>query len=52
MSKPPAIRVSVEISYKLTKVFRIPPQWTPWILFLIGLALTHAVGHLPLHPAA
>jgi len=52
MSKSPAIRVSVEVSYKLTKVFRIPPHWTPWILFLIGLALSRDLGHLPVHPAA
>jgi hypothetical protein len=51
MSKSPAIRVSVEVSYKLTKVFRIPPHWTPWILFLIGLALSRDLGHLPVHPA-
>jgi hypothetical protein len=52
MSKSPAIRVSVEVSCKLTKVFRIPPHWTPWILLLIGLALTRGLGHLPVHPAA
>lgn len=52
MSKPPSIRVSLEVSYKFTKVFRIPPHWTPWILFLICLALTHGLGHLPVHPAA
>ncbi len=52
MSKSPAIRVTVEVSYKLTKVFRIPPHWTPWILFLIALALTHGQGHLPVHPTA
>lgn len=52
MSKPPSIRVSLEASCKFTKVFRIPPHWTPWILFLVCLVLTHGLGHLPVHPAA
>ncbi|HEX7163962.1 MAG TPA: hypothetical protein VF223_22325 [Trebonia sp.] len=51
MSKPPRIRVSIEVSYKLSRVFRIPPHWTPWILLLICLVLTRGLGHLPIHPA-
>jgi hypothetical protein len=50
MSKSPSFRVSLEVSYKFTRVFHIPPRWTPWILFLICLALTHGLGHLPVHP--
>jgi hypothetical protein len=52
MSKSPSLRVSLEVSYKFTKVFQIPPHWTSWILFLICLVLTRDLGHLPVHPAA
>ena len=52
MSKPPSIRVSIEFSYKVSKIFRIPPHWATWILLLICFVLTRGLGHLPVHWAA
>lgn len=52
MSKSPRIRVSIEFSYKVSKVFKFPPHWILWILLLACFALAHGLGHFPAYPAA
>jgi hypothetical protein len=52
VSKSPRIRVSIEFSCKVSRVFQLSPRWIPWILLLVCFVLTHGLGHLPAYPAA
>jgi len=52
VSKPPSLRVNLELSGKVSKDFRLPPDWPWWLLLLIVYLLTHGQVHLPAHWAA
>jgi len=49
MPKWLCVKVSVEISVKVSAALRVTLPWITWAILLLGYLSTHSLGNLPVH---